>query len=887
METSVTLPLERRLATFPGLLHTRSMSMHEISVVVLEFPYGQDAARHLPQVAAVLPPGSRVVAYDPLNLPVLSLAVHAQGEDSLRFRQLLEKEGLEAFRGVPGVERVSLFGPRTQLEVALRSQVAGAPLGKPDQLRLDPQQLEELERSLRDLPDLEELARRQWGERPFLEAVAVRQGPGHDSPRYRYNGHDAFEINIFQNARASSPALVSALRAQVRLLQKAHPELVIEEAYNNAHFVEVVQANVWLELLLAIGATGGVVWLFLGEVRGTLIALATIPAALALTLVSFVPLGLSLNSTSLIGLLLALGRLVDDTIIDLHAVASQRALGKGPCEAAVDGCSEVRPAVVSSTLVLALAILPLTWCGGLTQDMFVGILWPFLLSLGASLVVSLTLTPVLASLFYRGGGVGRRWENLYRGWLRTALGAGPLILGMALAASYLSWMMVPMIGSEMMPLADTGLLYVEMEGQPNSSTQETARLAAGVEEVLRRCPEVVGVSCEVGMDAQAAGLTGYDLGGPHSARMLVTLRDRNQRRRDLWAIADDVYARALHDVPGIRRLLLKEMGSDVMASAMTPVELVLSGPNLKRLSWLAEQTRDLGRQIRGLHMVSTSWSPGRAPRVLFRPPGGPGKVLGETRQGVRLVLQDGKPWPDDLAQIEHQDQQRSISVSGVLRRGGPGSMRLSMDLQMASQSQLPYPAGYRAVQRGEMLAMMDSFDRLLTGLMVAIGLIYGSLVLWFRDWRLPLVLLLTIPLELAGVLTALVLTGQTFSSVFLLGLVVLHGMDMTAGILLLDRVEGLRRSGLTAREALLEGAPQRVRPILMTVAITLAVMLPLALFPRTGMDAYAPLATVIVGGLSVSALLTLFVIPALYSLLFTRSGIPGLANAWREGEGEC
>ena len=885
VESSITNPLERDLAGLPGLVQMRSMSMHELSLIVLEFPYGSKLASLKNTVAAQLPAGSRLVSYDPLDLPVLSLAVRFPGqEDSLWLRDLLEREVAGTFSKVQGVDRVALFGVRPQLEVFPRSESGGVPLGRPDQISLDPARVAKLEQALQGVHSLEQIRQLEVDGRPLSELALLKVGPGHDSPRYRYNGQEAFEINIFQTPRASSSLLVGELRRVATRLQTRYPGLVCEEAYNNAHFVEVMQSNVWLELLLAVALTGGVVWLFLREVRGTLIALATVPSALALTLLGFVPLGLSLNSSSLIGLLLALGRLVDDTVIDLHAVSDHLSQGKSVPQAALDGCSEVRPAVVSATLVLALAMLPLTWCGGLTQDMFEGIVWPFLISLAASLFVSLTLTPVLIRLLYRGGSRPAPGYRFYSRLLRAALARPAFCLGVAAALSYLAFLLLPFIGSEMMPASDTGQLYVEMESQPNSSSQETFQLAASLEQVLRRLPEVQKVSCEVGMEPRVTSLSGYDMGAAHKARMLVTLVDAGQRRRTLWQVADQAYANALREVPGIRRLMLKEMGSDVMASSMAPVELVLSGPNLKRLAWLGEQTRALGRQIRGLHMLGTSWTLGRAPRVLFRPPPGPGRRLGETSDGVPIVLQDRQPYEEDVAVIEHVDRQRCISVMATTRPGGPGSMRLGMALQMASQSQLPYPAAYKALQRGDMRAMMDSFDRLLKGMALGAGLIYLSLFLWFRDARLPLLLLVAVPLELAGVVLALLLAHQIFSSVSLLGLVVLHGMDVMASILLLDRVERLRRGGLGAHEALLEGAPARLRPILMTVLITLAVMTPLALFPRTGMDAYSPLATVVLGGLSVSALLTLLVLPALYLLLFegdlvTSERTPGEPNS--------
>ncbi|MBT9586218.1 efflux RND transporter permease subunit [bacterium] len=871
VEGRLTTPLEGSLVQLPTVQAIRSQSMHGLSVVILEFPYASDVESQLAQVSSRLPAlpfQPRVLPYDPLDIPVMRLAVHSPGYDFQELRQLLERQVMLPLKQVDGVARLTLFGPRLQLEVTPTAGVKSViPLGTTGLQSLAG--ASDLRPALATVTRASQLKDMKIGDRPLSEIARVRLSLGHDSPRYRYNGQEGFEINVFQKPDGSSPSTVEAVRQTVQQIRRQHPGLVMDEAYNNAHFVQVVQSNVWRELALAVALTGLVVYLFLGDLRGTLIALATVPTSLGLALTLFVPLGLSLNSSTLIGLLLALGRLVDDTIIDLHAVGHHLGLGKESGQAAVDGCSEVRPAVLSSTLVLGLAMLPLTWCGGLTQDMFEGIVWPFLLALAASLIVSLTLTPVLAARAYRGYVPRSRsgLEKGYRTLLQKALRQRGLLLGLALSASYLSWLLFPLIGSEMMPLSDTGQIYCELEAQPGTSSEETARLAAAFEDLLRRQPEVVGISTEVGMDEDTSGLSGYEMGGSHMARLLITLTDQHKRQRSLWQIADSVYAEALHQVPGMRRLYLKEMGSDVMASAMAPVQLVIHGPNLKRLAWLGQQTRALGAQMRGLYMVSTSWAPGQPARTLYRSQAGPGIRLATTEEGLPIVLQSPNVNRTGWAVIEHDNLRRSISVMGNIRRGGPGSMKLSMDLQMASQSQLPYPAGYNIEQRGDMTQMMDSFQRLLGGLGAALALIYLALLLQFRNWRIPLVMMATIPLEMAGVFLALLYAGQTFSSVSLLGIVVLHGMDVTAGILLLDSVVRARRAGASAQEALLEGAPRRLRPVLMTVMVTLVVMLPLALFPTTGLDAYAPLATVIVGGLSVSCLLTLGIIPVLYSLI--------------------
>lgn len=194
-------------------------------------------------------------------------------------------------------------------------------------------------------------------------------------------------------------------------------------------------------------------------------------------------------------------------------------------------------------------------------------------------------------------------------------------------------------------------------------------------------------------------------------------------------------------------------------------------------------------------------------------------------------------------------------------------MDLTMDMMMKSVLNLPYPPGYGAEQRGDMTQMMDSFTRLMRGLALAILFIYLSLVAQFRSLTQPFTMLMAIPLELFGAFLALILAHQTFSTVSILGFIILNGMDVTASILLIDLIMDLRESGTERTEAIREAGPIRLRPILMTVIITLMVLVPVAFLPKTGMDAYAPLATVIIGGLSLSTVLTLIAIPVIYSLV--------------------
>jgi HAE1 family hydrophobic/amphiphilic exporter-1 len=214
--------------------------------------------------------------------------------------------------------------------------------------------------------------------------------------------------------------------------------------------------------------------------------------------------------------------------------------------------------------------------------------------------------------------------------------------------------------------------------------------------------------------------------------------------------------------------------------------------------------------------------------------------------------------------IEHDGLERGVSVLGYYRKGSSGEMALDMQTMMNALAQIPFPQGYGIAMRGDMTEMMQSFDRLIGAMKVAVLFVFLLLVAQFRSFVQPLVMLLAIPLQLLGVSVALLLAHQNISTVAILGIVVANGMAVSNAILLLDLILHKRAEGLSVREAILVAGPIRLRPILMTTIVSLIVLVPVAFFPKTGIDAYSPLATVIIGGLSVSTVLTLFVVPVLH-----------------------
>jgi len=753
----------------------------------------------------------------------------------------------------------------------------------------------------------------------------------------------AVEAAVIQDPGASSAKVVPAVMRELKRLEAEYPGIKFEVAYDNAHFVNILFRNMFEELGIAILLTGIAVLFFLGEWRGTLISLITIPTSLAFAILGLVPLGFSLNSGTLIGLLLSIGRLVDDSIIDIHAVERHLRMGKDPKTATIDGIAEVRLAVLASTLMLVLALTPLLFCGGITELMFRELVWPIILGLLASMLVSFTLTALLCAnllrpesereaekrtWFYRYalGPFQSALDRLEAGYsraIRWVLANRFSNLSRILVTVILGFVFYHFIGSEMMPLADVGQGFGLLEMQPGTSFEETERAVEAIERIILKHPEVTKVSIEIGTETMFESFspyyTGYQMPLVNSAAMMFTLTDKDERKKSIWEVFDAIQAEALATVPGIRRFQIKEMGSDVMATAAAPIHVLITGPDLQMLNNLGQQALEIAKGVKGLYQPATTWTLG-LPKYEIRIDPRRAQELGLTpedvaqqayyslrggltsefyrlpnlRQNTILVRyeQEQRQTPQDAEQmlitasdgrqvplksvaslelrpaptvIERDGLRRVIGITGYYRLGQPPSMDVTMDLMMQAMSKLNFPPGYSMEVRGDMTQMMDSFRRLLVGLVLAMFFIYFVLVAQFRGFLQPLQMVASLPLELSGIFFALWLAHQSFSSVSIMAVIVVSGMDITTAILLLDMISRYRERGVPRDQAVIEACPQRLRPILMTSMITMIVMLPVALRPKTGIDAYQPLGTVVIGGLTIGTFLSLFDIPIMHT----------------------
>ena len=965
VETYFTKPIEERMTDLQGVRYIRSISQQGISIITLQFHYGADMQRalvdaqqlakqaeaDLPYDRANLKP-SYVVPVDPLNTPVLQLAVTATGWDPVQLRQFVANTVIDDLKGVPGVQLAFAFGGlQRQIKVDVnRNALAADHLSILDvRDALDAQNIsrsggvitggayETLVRANQRADSAQSMLAYPVTTTPDGRTIYVRDlatitdGPAQVENTYRYNGQSAVELSIVENPDAGSPQVIAAVMQRIQKIEADHPGLHFARAYDNARFVQALTKNMIEELIISVFLAGIVLLIFLEDVGATLIVMTAIPTCLSLAIVLFVPMHFSINSSTLIGLLLAVGRLVDDSIVVIHSVHRKLDEGASPVRAAIDGTMEVIVPIAAATGVMALAVIPLLMSGGITQIMFVGLVWPIVFALLASLVVSVTLTPLLAAYLFqnkklrlplRAARTGlTKLDNAYRRGLVWSLEHRGIALAGAALFTYIGIALLPFIGQEMMPLADTGQAYGFLEMNPGTSFAATNAASKRFEALLLKDHDIERVSASIGAETGGNYFTGGAMNGVNDASYMLTFTPKETRSRSIWQIMDAIYAQAKQSIPGIRRLALKEMGADVMASNDAPVDILVDGPNEQELHHLAATVASAAQTIPGLYEVSTSSSytqpeddivvdRTRASQIGLTPAqvqqqsyyalhGGltaeyfnPANLRHDSilvryardqrnRTGdinaVQIVGTGGQVVPLGAiahidrsvgpSLIEHDGLRPSVSVLGFYRKGGPGEMALDMNILTHGLAAVPFPQGYGMEMRGDMTEMTVSFNRLLGAMEVAIFFIFLLLVAQFRSLVQPLVMLLAIPLQLLGMFAALLLTHQNFSTVSILGIVVANGMAVSNAILLIDLIVRKRKEGMTRRDAIIYAGPVRLRPILMTTIVSLIVLVPVAFFPKSGIDAYAPLATVIIGGLTISTVLTLFVVPVLHDAL--------------------
>jgi CzcA family heavy metal efflux pump len=746
---------------------------------------------------------------------------------------------------------------------------------------------------------------------PLSAIATVRAGAADRTAEVSGPRGPTVQIAVSRMEGASTPAVASAAREAGAALAPSLPRGVrLDPIYDQSRLVQDSIRSVRDAILVGIVLCIGVLGVFLRDARAGAVAGAAVPLTLVLTFGAMQLLGQTLDLMSLGGMAVAIGLVVDDAIVIVEAIARHRETGASADEAASRGVSELLAPVIGTTATTIVVFLPLALLSGVVGRFFQALAITLAAAVAISLVVAVTIVPLAAGRWLRpgpnrsGGALSRGYGRLLRASLAHRWVGGVLAVGVAAVGA----LAATQVETGFLPTTDEGGFVLDYFLPAGSSLPDTAASALKIEAALRTIPEVDTWSRRTGAELGPAAAT-----ATNSGDIMVRLVPQSRRDRSAEEVIADARERVAAAVPGVRTeyvQLLQDVLDD-LAGAPHPIEVKLYGPDYAVLAGLAA---DVTARIDGTDGVADLYGgvEGRSPLLRFAIDPVAARRLGlhpddvtalldanvrgsvpctlpylDRRIDVRVRADDAVRFdPDRLAAIPVVGEGLLTTLGAVAHpepTWGPTSLDredlrpvvvVSADEEGRDLGSIiadirerldgfTLPKGYTMALGGAYEQQQAAFAELERVMALAVLAVLVVLAAQFRAIRLPLVVLATAPLAVVGALVTLWVTGTPVNVSSLMGILLLVGLVVKNGILLLEAAEVLREGGMDPTDALVAAGELRIRPILMTTLCTVFGLLPLALGLGAGADLQKPLAIAVIGGLSVSTCVSLFLLPSL------------------------
>jgi HAE1 family hydrophobic/amphiphilic exporter-1 len=873
----------------------------------------------------------RIVKADADSQPIMRLGVTSTTLSMEDLTLLVENEISDRLAAVEGVADVQIYGDQEKvfridvnqaalasrglsvadLATGLQSASLDVPAGS-----LESQTQDIVVRATANLTTVEDFEDVLIGERVRLRDVAtVTLGPDDGSTSLRSNGVQGVGLGIIRQAQSNTLNISAGVHAAVDAMASALPDGTrVIVTSDDAVFIQGALHEVEIALGLSAVIVLVVLYLFLRDWRATLIPALTMPVALIGTLVAIYLVGFSLNILTLLAIVLATGLVVDDAIVVLENIVRRRAEGMGPRAAAVLGTQEVFFAVLATTATLAAVFIPLSFLPGQLGGLFREFGFVLAFAVLLSSVTALTLCPMMASRMLSResdhqagvlGGFGKKFASFYGRTLGACLG-NPLIVvvvaGMFSAVAYLAF---TGIQSEITPREDRSMVMMRLTTPQGSSLAYTRDQLQRVEENLQPLRESGEIQNIFSISGQ---------GSSNSAFMVMTLAPWSERTRTQDQIVQDVNAAAAK-VPALRgnvfqsnSLRIRGAGSGLQMAMVGSSHEKLTEAVLKMVEQMRdrpefqtpridneptqaqisvtidrERASDLGIDIGAIGTSLQALLEGRSVTDVFVDGNSiPVRLVSSTTpindptdlENIFLTTSDGRVVPmSSIASLEEkavsptlnrEQQLASVSFSAALADG----VALGDAVELVTEMAEPLlPPGSRLIPLAEAATLEENSYGMALTFGFAIAIIFLVLAAQFESVVSSLIIMATVPLGLACAVFALVVTGSTLNVYSQIGLVLLVGVMAKNGILIVEFANQLRDRGLSVREAIETACTIRLRPVMMTMIATVLGGVPLVLAQGAGAEARIALGWVIVGGLGVATLVTLYITPVAYLLL--------------------
>jgi len=952
IESQITQPLEESLAGIDGIDLLTSISRPENSQITVKFRLSRnpdeaanDVRDRVSRVRGRLP--------DEIDEPVISkveadaqptiyLAFSSSSHAPLEITDYADRYVKDRLQNIDGVANVQIIGERRyamrlwldparlaayrltpqDVEDALRRQNVEIPSGRIESAEREFTVLSETD--LRTPAEFDQLILRDSGGYLVRLKDVGRSEVGARDERtiVRFKGEPAVALGVVKQATANPLDISRGVRAMIPEIEAGLPEgMRVAVAYDRAIFIDRSITNVFTTIGEAVLLVVLVIFLFLRSFRSTLIPLVTIPVSLVGAFGLMYALGFSVNTLTLLAMVLAIGLVVDDAIVMMENIHRHVEAGMAPLQAAFKGSREIAFAVIAMTLTLAAVYAPIGFMQGRTGRLFT----EFALTLAGAVLVSgfvaLTLSPMMCSKllhhrerhhpiynFIETGMVAM--TSGYRQLLRWALKARVVVIVMALVVAGAAWFLMGMLKSELAPTEDRGTIIGVGIGPEGSTVAYTDKYARMMENVYAQTPDVERYFMVVGRPVVSQIIS------------FMGLTDWEKRERKQQEIVAEMQPKLFGGIPGVMAFPLNppSLGQSPLDK---PVQFVIqTNASYEELQKLTEAVLEEARQWPGFLNLDTDLKLNK-PQLSVQVDrdktvdvGAEVAVVGrtlETMLGGRQVTRfkrEGKQY-DVIVQVEDADRATPSDLSAIYVRGKENEMVQLANLVTVRETVAPrelnhfnqlraakitaslapgyalsdgltkldeiaakvLPANAIIDYDGPSREFKESSASLYITFLLALGFIYLVLAAQFESFIDPFIIMLSVPLSITGALLALWLTGHTLNVYSQIGLVTLVGLITKHGILIVEFANQLCEEGKSKLEAVVESAALRLRPILMTTGAMVLGALPLALAHGAGAESRQAIGWVIVGGMSMGTVLTLFVVPTAY-LLIARRRVP-------------
>lgn len=960
VETRVTQVIESRISGVEGIRFISSTSEDGRSRVSVEFDISRnidDAANDLrDRVSGVLdnlpeeadPP--EVQKADSNDDVIYWMSLSSKTRNTLELTDYAVRYLQDRLSILPGVATVRIGGGLeyamriwidrqklaarnltvADIEKALRAENVELPAG--DVESVDRQFTVRLQRSYRTPEDFKNLVISR-GDEGYLvrlgDVARVEKGAVEDRTLFRGNGQAQVGLGIIKQSKANTISVVDAAKVEAkRIAQSLPPDIKLEESYDTSVFVRSAIHEVYVTLAIAVMLVIIIIYMFLGNWRATLVPAVTLPVSLLATSILLYAFDYSINILTLLAIILAIGIVVDDAIVVLENIYRRIEEGETPLVAAFHGTRQVGFAVLATTIVLVSVFLPITFIEGNIGRLFSEFAVTVAVAILFSMLVALTLCPMLSSKILKHsepGGlaekVDRLFEKLRNGYmsvLQRCLKAPLMVLaGFAVVIAASGWLFTQVPG-EYAPKEDRGVFIMSVTGPEGASF---AYMKDYMDEIERRLLNKVGKGDIRRVIVRAPNSFGSS--SFNSGVFIVLLNDDWGARRSGWDIMDDV-RKEMSDLSGVR--IFPVMRQGLVSGGGKPVQFVLGGgtyeevarwrdillakikennPGLVGIDWDYKETTpqlnividrdraaDLGVSITnigstletvlGSRQVTTFIEDGEEYDVLVegerdaqRTPADISNIYVRSETSGQLIPLSNLVKITEFAdsnKLNRYNRIRSITIDATLAQGYPLGAALSY-LEGLVRQYLPDTAVID--YKGESLEYKRSGASLYFVFLLGLAVVYLVLAAQFESFVHPFVIILTVPLAMSGALLGLYLTGGTLNIYTQIGLIMLVGLAAKNGILIVEFINQLRDRGVDFDKAIVEAAAIRLRPIIMTSATAVAGAVPLIIAHGAGAETRTMIGVVIASGVTSATFFTVFVVPAAYSLLARKTGSPG------------